>query len=40
MQAARLAGALVQEPQGSVFVRLLQALIQMEAGGWREQSGW
>lgn len=35
MQSAKLAGALVQAPQGFVFVWLLQAVIQMEAGGWR-----
>lgn len=42
MQSARLAGALVQAPQGFVFVWLLQALIQMEAGGWRmlERGEW
>lgn len=35
MQSARLAGALVQALRGFVFMWLLQALIQMEAGGWR-----
>lgn len=35
MQSARLAGALVQAPRGFVFVWLLQAVIQMEARGWR-----
>lgn len=41
IQAARHAGALVQAPQGFVFVWLLQALIQMEAGGcWMLERGW
>lgn len=35
MQPARLAGDLVQAPQGFVFVWLLQAVMQMEAGGCR-----
>lgn len=42
MQAARLADALVRAPRGFVFVRLLQALTQMDAGGWRllERGKW
>ena len=38
MQPARLAGALVQAPRGFVFVWLLQAVTQMEAGGCRMQA--
>ncbi|MEQ2217320.1 hypothetical protein XENOCAPTIV_005006, partial [Xenoophorus captivus] len=32
--------ALVQAPQGIVFVRLLQAVTQMEAGGCRREEDW
>ncbi|MEQ2174000.1 hypothetical protein GOODEAATRI_003259 [Goodea atripinnis] len=37
---AGFAGALVQAPQGIVFVRPLQAVTQMEAGGCRREEDW